>query len=237
MHLPMRRKKSRLWLPHSAAPFVKRLAGRPDGASRSLAGRGDTLLTKGLTMIKQCVAPDCGRSFDSGRERGPGAKTCSDECSAKVLAKYYKDWHEDDRKNNHQRYRDRQNDWARRNPDKIREYRNRYVEKNRDKVNAQVRARTAKMGGKRRHTRHWKVLRLMDGDNCVWCGKAIDFSVRANFHVDHWRPVAHGGTSDIGNLCLMHAHCNERKGDQWPLPPLVRDRHHPQLDLFDAALA
>ena len=45
---------------------------------------------------------------------------------------------------------------------------------------------------------------------CMYCG--IKLTIRY-FHLDHKTPVARGGGDNIGNLQLLCAPCNGRKGD------------------------
>jgi len=64
-------------------------------------------------------------------------------------------------------------------------------------VNQQIAAQTDKNG----------VLR------CWWCGKKLD---PGNMHIDHWNPLAEGGTNDAANIRLMHVRCNLSKGAKHP---------------------
>jgi len=52
---------------------------------------------------------------------------------------------------------------------------------------------------------------LRDKGYCQKC------SSRENIHIDHIRPLAKGGTNDIGNLRLLCKHCNLSKRDVMPL--------------------
>jgi hypothetical protein len=47
---------------------------------------------------------------------------------------------------------------------------------------------------------------------CWECGKPI----RSTPHLDHWIPLAKGGTNDAGNLHYMHAKCNMKKNAKMP---------------------
>jgi hypothetical protein len=47
---------------------------------------------------------------------------------------------------------------------------------------------------------------------CWECGKPI----RGTPHLDHWIPLAKGGTNDAGNLHYMHAKCNMKKNAKMP---------------------
>lgn len=48
-----------------------------------------------------------------------------------------------------------------------------------------------------------------DEGTCGICGEPVD---REDFHVDHIRPIAFGGSDCIENLQLAHPVCNLRKG-------------------------
>jgi hypothetical protein len=61
-------------------------------------------------------------------------------------------------------------------------------------------------------------LRERDGDDCWLCGTSIDFTRRPGTlwgpSIEHVRPRADGGTSDLSNLRLTHAFpCNKARGD------------------------
>lgn len=65
-------------------------------------------------------------------------------------------------------------------------------------------------------------LRQRDGDFCMHpdCDRELDFSILEGPQattIDHWMPLAHGGTWDNENLKLMHRKCNQLKGDMIPL--------------------
>ena len=52
-----------------------------------------------------------------------------------------------------------------------------------------------------------------DGTICSLCGNDLgDVFNGSETHVDHIVPVASGGTSDISNRRLLHAHCNLTRG-------------------------
>ena len=68
-------------------------------------------------------------------------------------------------------------------------------------------------------------LRDRDGDFCMHpdCDKILDFTLVADdspgpnaVTIDHWHPLAHGGTWANDNLKLMHRKCNQSKGDMVP---------------------
>lgn len=45
---------------------------------------------------------------------------------------------------------------------------------------------------------------------CPICGKPVS---KNNFTVDHWQPLAKGGTNAMNNLKPAHKRCNHHKGD------------------------
>lgn len=47
---------------------------------------------------------------------------------------------------------------------------------------------------------------------CWWCGKAVE----SNYHVDHRKPLALGGSNDPSNLCISCPTCNSTKGMKMP---------------------
>ena len=68
------------------------------------------------------------------------------------------------------------------------------------------------------------LLRWLDGDICLWCGKenknfrwkdrddGSRVGIPVELAVDHILPEAQGGDTDINNLVLLHKECNEEKG-------------------------
>ena len=69
-----------------------------------------------------------------------------------------------------------------------------------------------------------RLLRRLDGDICLWCGKGNDcyrrvdrddgslVDIPVELAVDHVLPPAQGGDTHIDNLVLLHKDCNEEKG-------------------------
>jgi len=47
-----------------------------------------------------------------------------------------------------------------------------------------------------------------DGDRCFLCGKEM----HGDMTVEHLLAIAHGGNSQLANLCLVHNECNSRAG-------------------------
>ncbi len=73
-------------------------------------------------------------------------------------------------------------------------------------------ARITKNGGK--HTRaEIKALHDLQEGRCPLCCEMLGDD---DIHVDHWVPLALGGTNSAFNLRLLHARCNMIKGAQHP---------------------
>lgn len=58
-------------------------------------------------------------------------------------------------------------------------------------------------------------LRYKQRDFCPFCGETLG---DAPPHLDHHKPIAMGGSSDLTNLRLLHETCNLRKGAIFPHP-------------------
>jgi 5-methylcytosine-specific restriction endonuclease McrA len=75
-------------------------------------------------------------------------------------------------------------------------------------------------GSKKQTAHRIRALRKRDGDNCMHCGRRLDFTLPPGKghgpSVDHIKPRAAGGTSDLANLQLLHAKpCQNVKGSNW----------------------
>lgn len=79
-------------------------------------------------------------------------------------------------------------------------------------MSANRRARLRKNGG--RHTKD-DIIRLMaeQEGKCAMCHLAFGDN---GYHVDHFIPLALGGTNDASNIKLLHPTCNLKKGAQHP---------------------
>lgn len=63
---------------------------------------------------------------------------------------------------------------------------------------------------------------------CAWCKKSIQCYSQYT-HVDHIKPLFHGGTNNYWNLVLSCSYCNRRKGDWttgWTGEPFEVAKHH-----------
>jgi hypothetical protein len=127
------------------------------------------------------------------------------------------------RKNDRQEIRDRRNarsrSWYAENREYAAQYAKAYNEANPDVRRAQEqrrRAREAQAGGTISAS-DLADIRAAQTDSkgrliCWRCGKPI----KSNPHLDHWIPLAKGGTNDAGNLHYMHAKCNMTKHTKHP---------------------
>ena len=87
------------------------------------------------------------------------------------------------------------------------EFRQRQIDK--------VTKRAAALGVGYRRLRSIRAILNRDGVLCTYCGEFLTdpFDGQAT-HVDHIKPASKGGTSKLNNLQLLHARCNERKGNR-----------------------
>jgi hypothetical protein len=72
--------------------------------------------------------------------------------------------------------------------------------------------RAATRSDGRRPLPSWVRERVIERDEmvCGLCEEAVES--RADIHIDHIVPVVLGGTDELDNLQVAHAHCNLRKG-------------------------
>lgn len=56
-------------------------------------------------------------------------------------------------------------------------------------------------------------LSVAQDGRCLFCSEPFGDEP---IHIDHWMPVAKGGSSDPDNLALLHQSCNGRKGARLP---------------------
>ncbi|MCA9367635.1 HNH endonuclease [Candidatus Kaiserbacteria bacterium] len=128
----------------------------------------------------------------------------------KEIAEYQHQWREKNRKEiaengrqyyekNSEQCRERVRQWQQANPEKARaHWRNR-------------RARKHNAGGT--HTvKDINLLYAGQAGKCWYCG----VNVGNEFHVDHFIPLAEGGSNDVGNLRISCPACNLSKGAKDP---------------------
>lgn len=117
--------------------------------------------------------------------------------------------------------------WARRS-DAARENTTRYVDANRERIRQNARRlRAENPVPHRAHVARRKLklkesgtfttadieaIRVAQGNRCYLCKKSLS----DGYHIDHFIPLAKGGTNDPGNLRLACPHCNLSKGAKHP---------------------
>ena len=122
----------------------------------------------------------------------------------------------------YQANKEKENERSRRyraaNPEKEAERKRKYQAANREKMNEYNRKRYHKMGGHGYRRARFHLLQR-DGHVCGICGRPFAMKINgldwSEIHVDHIKPVAAGGNSDMSNLQLAHASCNVSKQNQW----------------------
>jgi 5-methylcytosine-specific restriction endonuclease McrA len=72
---------------------------------------------------------------------------------------------------------------------------------------------------------------------CEYCQLHQDDSPLAALHIEHIRPIKHGGTDDLENLCLACIDCNLHKGTNLtgidPETDEITPLFHPRKDNWD----
>jgi 5-methylcytosine-specific restriction endonuclease McrA len=76
------------------------------------------------------------------------------------------------------------------------------------------------------------VLMVAQAGRCLFCSEPLG---EEPVHVDHWMPVAKGGSSDPDNLALLHQSCNGRKGARLPSEFGLPDSPLPLREMLSAA--
>lgn len=109
--------------------------------------------------------------------------------------------------------------WRAANRKKIVADKAKYAEENREKVRAANRnAKARKRGAEGCYTAgDVREIRKMQRDTCYYCNTDLC----GEGHVDHFTPLARGGTNWPENLCLACQECNLSKGAKDPLKWMV----------------
>jgi 5-methylcytosine-specific restriction endonuclease McrA len=72
---------------------------------------------------------------------------------------------------------------------------------------------------------------------CEYCQLHQDDSPLAALHIEHIRPIKHGGTDALNNLCLACIDCNLHKGTNLtgidPETDEITPLYHPRQDNWD----
>lgn len=75
------------------------------------------------------------------------------------------------------------------------------------------------------------------GHRCEYCQTHQEDSPLAALHIEHIRPLKHGGTDDAPNLCLACIDCNLHKGSNLtgvdPFTDAVTQLFHPRQQEWD----
>ena len=101
------------------------------------------------------------------------------------------------------------------NADRIREHLRRYQKTPHGRIvfaaaRHRRRAKEAEVGGSFTAA-DIEAIRVAQGNRCYICHKKLK-----TFHIDHFVPIARGGTNDPGNLRLACPGCNQSKRDKHP---------------------
>lgn len=105
--------------------------------------------------------------------------------------------------------------WAERNAEKVRAKNKAHMQKNPDlyRIYRQNRrSRKLASGGALSAGLAGKLLRLQKG-KCACCGQPLG----NKYHLDHIMPLALGGANTDGNMQLLRAKCNQKKGSKHPI--------------------
>jgi 5-methylcytosine-specific restriction endonuclease McrA len=80
-------------------------------------------------------------------------------------------------------------------------------------------------------------VRQRAGYCCEYCQLHQDDSPLAALHIEHIRPIKHGGTDDLENLCLACIDCNLHKGPNLagydPDSDQLTELYHPRRQRWD----
>jgi 5-methylcytosine-specific restriction endonuclease McrA len=81
------------------------------------------------------------------------------------------------------------------------------------------------------------LVRERAGHRCEYCQTHQEDSPLAALHIEHIRPLKHGGSNDESNLCLACIDCNLHKGPNLtgidPLTDAVTPLFHPRQQQWD----
>lgn len=145
---------------------------------------------------------NCGKEFETTRN-----KYCSVKCVNESRKKEYKKWED---------------------KDFIAKYNKKYVDNNREHINLKKREYCKTEKGKaikvslRMKRRKAGSLFFNDiieikkrsKNKCYWCSNKVQDK---DIHLDHYMPIALGGTSDKNNIVVSCRKCNQSKGSKNPI--------------------
>jgi 5-methylcytosine-specific restriction endonuclease McrA len=174
------------------------------------------IISPDTTQLKQCSRCHEWKPstlFGKETKRGDGLQSQCKACAAEYKAAHYAA-NADHKKQYNIEYRQA-------NAEKLAEYRRKYTQSPAAQSINRARSlrRRARMQGADGtfSADELAAIREAQTDNrgrliCWRCGKPI----KGTPHLDHWIPVAKGGTNSAGNLHYMHARCNLSKGAKMP---------------------
>lgn len=190
----------------------------------------------GISTDKRCYA--CGKwkpvdQFSRDRTRKDGLDPKCRACQAayrKANAERISKTKRSCREKKIEHYRERDKRYAIENAARIDEYQRQYRVKHAEKKRAYARAyrltdkgRMSERGASERRrarelnasgtfaTSDIEAIRKAQGNRCYICGKTLK-----KYHIDHFIPLAKGGTNDPGNLRLACPKCNNHKRAKHP---------------------
>lgn len=80
-------------------------------------------------------------------------------------------------------------------------------------------------------------VRQRAGHRCEYCQLPQEDSPLATLHIEHIRPLKHGGTDNFENLCLACIDCNLHKGPNLagydPETDALTELFHPRRQIWD----
>ncbi len=160
------------------------------------------------------------------RERYPECKAAKDKWRSEN-ADHIREW----RRANRDRLREYHRQYGRANRDRRNEYMRQYERANQDRIREYRRNRSKKRHVRDVHAANERLrrARLADADGkhtasdvyrlhaaqkgrCYYCGEKLG----DDYHVDHYIPLAQGGTNGADNIVLACPACNLSKGAKMP---------------------
>ena len=174
-----------------------------------------------MKRCSTCGVEKDATEFSRNATRKDGLQSYCKACAAEYQKRYraenpdkvrerQKRWYAE----NHDKVRESHKRWRAENPDKKRGSDKQWQANNPDKVKAKTHRRRARImsAGGSFTAADIAAIRVAQADRCWYCGKRL----HGKGHIDHFIPLAKGGTNDPGNLRLACASCNLRKGAALP---------------------
>lgn len=176
----------------------------------------------------KCVIASCGKcgavldveNFNANKKNGYGirteCKTCQHEDNKRWrenTPEYYQGWKEGNKKwreNNSEKLKESYKKWYEENFEKRKEYIKKWNENNPEKrkaIKSRRRARTHGNGGSYTAEQLQECINFFNGC-CAYTGEVL----AKEYHIDHIKPLANGGTNFIHNLVPATPKANLSKG-------------------------